>query len=260
MSPKISKSSKFPEIKIFGIRGLPEISPGDNLPKILYDIFVLSEFDLMEGDILIVSQKIISKAEGALVDLKHITPSEFARNLSRKVKKDPRHVEVILRESKRIVRMDRDIMICETKHGFVCANAGVDKSNIPGKNWVSLLPSDPDKSAKRIRMALKKYSKIDISVVIVDTFGRPWREGLTNVAIGVSGINPLRDLCGKRDTFSYILRKTKIAVIDELASAAELVMGKTKKIPAAIVRGFSCEKNDSGIKSLLRLPERDLFR
>lgn len=250
----------FKPIQIFGIRGLPEIHPGDDLAVLLLNRLSSARFRFQPGDICIVTQKIISKAEGALVDLQKVTPSPFALDLARRTQKDPRLVEVILRESKRIVRMDRDIMICETKQGFICANAGVDQSNVPGQNIASVLPLDPDRSAERLARRLKRHFKIHIPVIITDTFGRPWREGLTNVAVGVAGLDPLVDLRGKKDSCGYVLQKTIIAIADEMASAAELVMGKAKNIPVVILRGYAYPRGKGGIQALLRPPERDLFR
>jgi coenzyme F420-0:L-glutamate ligase/coenzyme F420-1:gamma-L-glutamate ligase len=250
----------FHEIRIFGIGGLPEIHPGENLPALLFSLFACRQFSLQPGDICVITQKIISKAEGCLVDLNTITPSHFAQNLADRIHKDPRLLEVILRESKRIVRMDRDIMICETKHGFICANAGVDQSNVPGDHIVSVLPPDPDGSARKFRKDLEAYFQLDIPVIITDTFGRPWREGLTNVAIGVAGLNSLIDLRGKKDAYGYELQKTIIAVADEIASAAELVMKKQDRIPVAILRGYAYQKSEAGSQVLLRSPEKDLFR
>jgi coenzyme F420-0:L-glutamate ligase / coenzyme F420-1:gamma-L-glutamate ligase len=248
------------EIRIFGINGIPEIHSGDNIPALLFSRLSSSRFSLQPGDICVVTQKIISKAENCLIDLRTIAPSQFAQNSAERIHKDPRLIEVILRESKRIVRMDRDIMICETQHGFICANAGVDQSNVPGDQVVSTLPRDPDESARKFRKGLEAYFQIDIPVIITDTFGRPWREGLTNVAIGVAGLNSLIDLRGKKDASGYELQKTLIAVADEIASAAELVMKKQDCIPIAILRGYAYQKSEAGSQVLLRLPEKDLFR
>ena len=252
--------SLYEEIRIFGIEGLPEIHPGDDVPALLFARLSPARFSFMPGDICVVTQKIVSKAEGSLVDLRTITPSPFARNLADRIHKDPRLLEVILRESKRIVRMDRDIIICETRHGFICANAGVDQSNIPGESIVSVLPRDPDGSARKFRRGLQQYFQVDIPVIITDTFGRPWREGLTNVAVGVAGLSPLIDLRGKKDTCGYALQKTMIAVADEIASAAELAMKKREGIPLVILRGYTYQKSEAGSQVLLRSPERDLFR
>ncbi|MEM3584286.1 MAG: coenzyme F420-0:L-glutamate ligase, partial [Nitrososphaerales archaeon] len=174
-------------------------------------------------------------------------------------KKDPRMIEVILREAKRIVRMKKGVIIAETRHGFVCANAGVDKSNVKGKDIVSLLPINPDKSAQLIKDGIKRKLKVDVAVIISDTFGRPWREGQTNVAIGVAGLEPILDYRGKKDNYGYTLKATAIAIADELASAAELVMGKLRKIPIAIIRGYKYNEGKGSIKSLIRPRSRDLF-
>ena len=260
MKTESAKPPWFPEMRIFGIDGLPEIHPGDDLPALLFARLSSTPFLFMAGDICVVTQKIISKTEGCLVDLKTVTPSRFAQDVADRIHKDPRVVEVVLRESKRIVRMDRDIIICETRHGFICANAGVDQSNVPGDSIVSVLPPNPDESARKFREGLHKYFQLDIPVIITDTFGRPWREGLTNVAVGVSGLSPLIDLRGKKDAYGYELKKTLIAVADEIAAAAELIMKKTEGIPLAILRGYTYQKSEAGSQPLLRSPERDLFR
>jgi coenzyme F420-0:L-glutamate ligase / coenzyme F420-1:gamma-L-glutamate ligase len=249
-----------PAMTLFGVPGLPEIRPNDDLPALIDGALRRARFRLRAGDICVVTQKIVSKAEGALADLNQITPSEFALNLSRKVGKDPRLLEVILRESRRIVRMDRDIMICETRHGWICANAGVDQSNIPGETIVALLPADPDRSARKIRLRLKKLCNADIPVIIADTFGRPWREGVTNVAVGVAGLAAVIDWRGKKDDCGRKLQRTLLAVADEMAAAAELVMGKTGRLPVVIIRGLPYRKAATGSRPLLRSPEKDLFR
>lgn len=257
---KSMRGRKIPSIQILGLAGLPEIQPGDDLAALIFDRCQALGFRMERGDICIITHKVVSKAEGAILDLKAIHPSPFALDLSRRLGKDARLVEVILRESKRIVRMDRDIMICETKHGLICANAGVDQSNISGGDRVSLLPKDPDRSAQQLLERLHRFFKIHIPVIITDTFGRPWREGLTNVAIGVAGLHPLMDCRGKKDPCGYVLRRTIMAIADEMASAAELVMGKTERIPVAILRGYSYRRAQIGSRPLLRPPERDLFR
>ena len=257
---KSRSGRKIRSVQILGLAGLPEIRPGDDLAALIFNRCQASGFLLEPGDICIITHRVVSKAEGAILDLKTIHPSPFAVDLSRRLGKDPRLLEVILRESRRIVRMDRDIMICETKHGLICANAGVDQSNIPGGNRVSVLPADPDRSAHRLVGRLRRLFKFHIPVIITDTFGRPWREGLTNVAIGVAGFDPLVDYRGEKDPCGYVLRKTIIAIADEMASAAELVMGKTQRIPVAILRGYPYRRAKMGSRALLRSPERDLFR
>jgi coenzyme F420-0:L-glutamate ligase/coenzyme F420-1:gamma-L-glutamate ligase len=212
------------------------------------------------GDILVVTQKIVSKAEGQLVALHTITPSPFAEQIARVQEKDPRLVEVVLRETKRIVKMDQRALIVETRHGFVCANAGVDESNVAGEGTVALLPVDADASARRLRQAIRDLTGTELSVIISDTFARPWREGFVNVAIGVSGLEPLKDYRGVPDTEGRILQATTLAVADELASAAELVMGKVDRIPVAVIRGYSHTPGEGTATQLVRAPEKDLFR
>jgi len=206
-----------------------------------------------------VGQKVVSKAEGRLVRLDDVVPSPAAAAMAGQLGRDPRLVEVILRESRRIVRMDRGVLIAETHHGWVCANAGVDQSNVD-RDWVALLPQDPDRSARRLRERLRDLAGVEVGVIVADTFGRPWREGLTNVAIGVSGVAPLRSYLGERDPAGRELQATVLALADELAAAAEPVMGKLSRIPAAIVRGLSLAASEEGSKPLLRDPARDLFR
>jgi coenzyme F420-0:L-glutamate ligase/coenzyme F420-1:gamma-L-glutamate ligase len=203
----------------------------------------------------------VSKAEGAVVDLKDVKASPLAEEFARQYEKDPRHVEVVLRESRRIVRMDRGILIVETKHGFVCANAGVDASNVPGEEKVSLLPRDPDGSARRLRKEFMARLSFPLAVIISDTFGRPWRMGNTDVAIGVAGIHPLKDYRGETDPYGYSLRVSVAAIADEIASAAELVAGKLSLVPAAIARGYPYSPDEEATaKPLVRDASLDLFR
>jgi coenzyme F420-0:L-glutamate ligase/coenzyme F420-1:gamma-L-glutamate ligase len=209
---------------------------------------------------VVVTQKIVSKAEGRLVDLTTVEPSPFAHQFAAAHGKDPRHVEVVLRESRRIVKMDRGILITETHHGFICANAGVDASNVPGADVVCLLPVDPDASAERICQGLAARLGLALAVVISDTFGRVWRVGQTNVAIGVAGLRPVQSYVGQRDPHGYDLRVTQLAVADEVAGAAELVMGKTVGVPVAVVRGLAAHLGPGTARDLLRAPEEDLFR
>ncbi|HSE97447.1 MAG TPA: coenzyme F420-0:L-glutamate ligase [Blastocatellia bacterium] len=247
------------EIRVIGIPGLPEITAGDDLSSLIARAIRESSIKLLQSDILVIAQKIVSKAEGRTVDLNTIEPSEPAREWAAKYDKDPRAVEVVLRESRRIVRMERGVLIAETRHGYVCANAGVDSSNTP-EDTVVLLPEDPDSSARRIRSSLEAEFGINVAVIISDTFGRPWREGLVNVALGVAGLDPLIDYRGEPDSHGRQMRVTVIAVADELASAAELVMRKTAGVPAAIIRGFEYEPRESSAAGLIRRPELDLFR
>ncbi len=244
-------------VEILPVEGIPEVRPGDDLPALISraagDI-------LRAGDILVVTHKVVSKAEGRLVDLREVEPSAFAKRFAVEHEKDPRQVEVVLRESRRIVRMDRGLIISETHHGFVCANAGVDASNVPGEDRVCLLPADPDASAAKIREALASRVGEDIAVVISDSFGRPWREGITNVAIGVAGMNPLADYRGEEDPYGYQLAASVLAVADEIAAAAELVMGKTSGVPLAVVRNYPYKPGPGFAQDLLMEPSRDLFR
>jgi coenzyme F420-0:L-glutamate ligase / coenzyme F420-1:gamma-L-glutamate ligase len=244
-------------LEILPVEGIPEIQPGDDLSELIGR--AVGE-DLRVGDILIVTHKIVSKAEGCLVDLRVVEPSALAKSFAARYERDPRQIEVVLRESRRIVRMDRGLIIAETHHGFVCANAGVDVSNVLGDDSVCLLPVDPDASAARLREALVARTGSNLAVIISDSFGRPWREGITNVAIGVSGMDPLADYRGQRDTHGRPLEASVLAVADELAAAAELVMGKTAGIPVAIVRGYPFERGSGSGRDLLMPPERDLFR
>jgi coenzyme F420-0:L-glutamate ligase/coenzyme F420-1:gamma-L-glutamate ligase len=197
----------------------------------------------------------VSKSEGAIVDLRSIEPSELARNWATQFAKDPRLIELVLRESRRIVRMDRDVLIAETRHGFVTANAGIDQSNVPGEHFATTLPVDPDASARRIHEGLGCGA-----VIVSDTFGRPWREGLVNVAIGISGLEALGDLRGARDRLGRLLHATILAVADELAAAAGLAMPKSAGVPVALITGFDWTRADGSARALIRPPEKDLFR
>jgi coenzyme F420-0:L-glutamate ligase / coenzyme F420-1:gamma-L-glutamate ligase len=244
-------------LEILPVEGIPEIRLGDDLTEL---ICRAAGENLREGDVLIVTHKIVSKAEGRLVDLRAIEPSAIAKDFAARYGRDPRQIEVVLRESRRIVRMERGLIIAETHHGFVCANAGVDASNVPGEGVVCLLPVDPDVSAARLRDALAARADLELAVIVSDSFGRPWREGITNVAIGVSGMDPLADYRGQRDPHGHPLEASVLAVADELAAAAELVMGKTAGIPVAIVRGYPYKRGSGTGRDLLMPPERDLFR
>ena len=239
------------------VRGIPEVRPGDDLPDL---IARATGEGLRPGDILVVTHKIVSKAEGRIVDLRAVEPSALAKGFAARYRRDPRQIEVVLRESRRIVRMDRGLIISETRHGFVCANAGVDASNVPGDDTVCLLPVDPDASAARLREALTARTGSELAVIVSDSFGRPWREGITNVAIGVAGMEPLADYRGQSDPYGYPLEASILAVADELAAAAELVMGKTEGIPAAVIRNYPYKPGPGKALNLLMGPERDLFR
>ncbi len=249
------------EVRVLGLPGIPEVHAGDDLPALIASAAKASGVAIEDGDVLVVTQKVVSKAEGRVVDLATVTPSPFAEAWAQAYEKDARQVEIVLRETKRIVRMERGVMICETHHGFVCANAGVDASNVERTGTVCLLPVDPDASARRIRDGLRAALGSEVAVIISDTFGRPWREGHVNFAIGSAGIAPLLDYAGQHDPAGYELRVTQMAVVDELAAAAELVHGKLDRVPVAVIRGARYERSDdAAIASLVRAPERDLFR
>jgi coenzyme F420-0:L-glutamate ligase/coenzyme F420-1:gamma-L-glutamate ligase len=239
-------------IEIRTVEGLPEIRVGDDLAALLAE-----RAEVQDGDVLVVAHKVVSKAEGRVVHLSEVEPSEEARDLAGD--DDPRRLEVILRESGRIVRSRPPLVIAETRHGFVCASAGVDSSNAPAPGTVVLLPQDPDASAARIRDRLRELRGADVGVIVSDSFGRAWRQGTTDVAIGVAGIRPLLDLKGVRDPAGYELHATVIAIADELAGAAELVMGKTDGIPAAVIRGVDA-RGEGSARDLVIPAERDLFR
>jgi coenzyme F420-0:L-glutamate ligase / coenzyme F420-1:gamma-L-glutamate ligase len=244
-------------LEVLPVEGIPEIRPGDALPEL---VARAAGGNLRAGDVLVVTHKIVSKAEGRLLDLRAVEPSALAMCFAGRYGRDPRQVEVVLRESRRIVRMDRGLIIAETKHGFVCANAGVDASNVPGDDVVCLLPADPDASAARLRDALAHRTGSDLAVIVSDSFGRPWREGITNIAIGVSGMSPVADYRGQIDPHGYPLEASVLAVADELAAAAELVMGKTEGIPVAIIRNYPYKVTRGTAKDLLMGPDRDMFR
>ena len=244
-------------IEVLGLENFPEVRPGDDLNCMISGAVAR---DLRPHDVLVVTHKIVSKAEGRLVDLRTVEPSTLAKGYAARYGKDPRQIEVVLRESRRIVRMDRGIIISETHHGFVCANAGVDASNVPGDDTVCLLPLDPDASAARLGDALAEDPGVEVAVVVSDSFGRAWRHGITDVAIGVAGMDPVADYRGLRDPHGYPIEASVLAVADELAAAAELVMGKTDGIPLAIVRGYSYSPTSGNARELLMPPERDMFR
>jgi coenzyme F420-0:L-glutamate ligase/coenzyme F420-1:gamma-L-glutamate ligase len=247
-------------IQITPIRVSDDIGPDNDLSIVILEAIADSQIEIQNGDILVVTHKIVSKAEGRVVDLTRIRPSPKAIRMAKEHDKDPRVMELILKESIQILRAKNGIIISETKHGFVCANAGVDQSNVEGDMAV-LLPAAPDESASRIQDAVMEKTGKEIAVIITDTFGRTFRNGQTNVAIGIAGINPIKSYIGTYDMYGRKLRVTEIAVADEIASAAELVMGKAEGTPVAIVRGYIFEKvSKTSVKSLLRAKERDLFR
>ena len=243
------------EVELLGVEGLPEVRPGDDLGRL-----VAERTSLQAGDVLVVAQKVVSKSEGRIVDLTTIEPSGDAVQMAGRLiaLPDPRMVQVVLNESVRILRSDR-VLITETRHGFVCANAGVDHSNTGGSNILTLLPLDPDASAARLRSRLKELTAVDVGVIVSDTFGRPWRLGIVNVALGVSGLPAVIDLRGTPDDNGQALHATVLAVADDIAAAAGLVMGKTARTPAVIVRGLALEGGGSG-HDLIRPEAEDLFR
>lgn len=249
-------------IEIIPIPVIPDIKAGDKLDIIILESLNNANEFLSEGDIVVVAQKVISKAEGRLVDLKLVNPSEKSLQIAKQNDKDPRLIELILNESVDILRLARGILIVETKRGLICANAGVDQSNVEKSNdYAALLPEDADLSARKLRYSLKRKTGIDVAVVITDTFGRPFREGQINVAIGIAGIQPIKSYIGTVDMYGKKLKVTEIAVVDEIASAAELQMGKSERIPVVIIRGYVYQMVEtSSLSQLLRAKVDDLFR
>ncbi|MCW4015825.1 MAG: coenzyme F420-0:L-glutamate ligase [Candidatus Bathyarchaeota archaeon] len=249
------------KVEIYPVTGLPIIKKGDNLALMICQAAEKQGTPIQNGDVIVITHVVVARAEGNVVDLKTVNPSKFATSVAERTNKDPRLVEVILRESKSIVRMSKGKFITETKQGLVCANSGIDQSNVPGHTVVALLPEDSDQSAQTIRQTLNKISKKDVAVIVSDTHGRPLRQGEINIALGTSGFEPLLDRRGKKDLFGYTIRVKRTAIADELASAAELVIGQTNEgIPVAIVRGYLYPKSEtSTAKKLIRLPEDDLF-
>ena len=243
-------------IQIIPVKIKEDIQPSDDIVAL---ILSSSKSSIDDGDVIVISQKIISKKEGRVVNLNSIIPSELSVGISSAYEKDPRLVEALLSESKRIVRMEHGVIIVETNHNFICANAGIDESNVE-KGFATLLPVDPDKSAKKIRDAVLQITGKNTAVIISDTFGRPFRLGQTDHAIGIAGIESIKNYEGKPDTFGKIMRVTAIAIVDELCAAAELVMGKTEKSPAAIIKNYSFESKNDSINSIIRDEDEDLFR
>jgi coenzyme F420-0:L-glutamate ligase / coenzyme F420-1:gamma-L-glutamate ligase len=248
------------EIQIIGLRGAPEAQPGDDLARMALDAAAASGASFQDGDILVVAQKVVSKAEGLLVDLRTIEPSELARRYAEQWDRDPRQTEVVLRESVRVVRMDRGLIIAQTRHGYVCANAGVDASNVPGGDYVLLLPRDPDASAARLREDIRKLADVEVAVIVSDSFGRPWRLGIVNVALGVAGMAPLADYRGQPDDFGRIMTSSVMAVADEVASAAELAAGKVNRTPFVIVRGYPYQRAGGTGVDIIMDAASDLFK
>jgi coenzyme F420-0:L-glutamate ligase/coenzyme F420-1:gamma-L-glutamate ligase len=249
-------------VKIIAVENLPLIAKGDDLSELICNAAEKQNTPLQEKDVVVITHVAVSKAEGNVVNLDQVTPSEKAKEIARETDKDPALVEAILRETKEIVRMRRNSLITETKNGIVCANAGVDRSNIEGERNIVLLPKDPNASAQKIRQKIRKLTGCDVAVIVSDTHGRPFRMGEINVAIGVAGINPIRDRRGEKDLFGYVLRIKRTAVADELSSAAELVIGQADEgIPVAIIRGYKYQTTENASATELTRPkEKDLFR
>jgi len=247
------------EVRIMPLPGIPEVAPGDDVAALIARAVGRVEIRIDAGDVFVVAQKIISKAEGRLLELDTVRPSPLAERWASAYHRDARIIEVVLQQAVRIVRMDRGVLIAETAHGFVCANAGVDVSNVPD-GMVALLPEDPDDSARRLCAKLHQLLGGPVAVIISDTFGRPWREGVVNVALGVAGLAPLVDYRGQADQQGRLLQVTVVAVADELAAAAELVMPKAAGIPVAIIKGARYHLAEGTGKQLVRGPEMDMFR
>jgi len=247
------------ELHVFSVAGIPDVQAGDDLARLIRDALGRSGRTVDAGDVLVVAQKIVSKAEGAMVRLADVEPSSIARRWAERYGKDARVIEVVLGQAARIVRMERGIIIAETRHGFICANAGVDASNVDA-GFVTLLPEDPDASAARLRESLEAAFGRPLGVIVSDTFGRPWREGAVNVALGVDGLQPLLDWRGRPDQYGRRLQTTVIAIADEIASAAELVTGKACRTPVAIVRGAAEWCGQGSGNALRRHASADLFR
>ncbi len=250
-----------PEVRVIGVEGMPELKSGDDLTGMMIDAAQSQGSPFEAGDVLVVTQKVVSKVEGRVISIEGVEPSALAISITEGHRRDPRHTELILRESARIVRMDRGVIISETRHGFYCANAGIDASNIPGSDTVCLLPVDSDASARGIRQAVRNRLGLDVAVIVSDTFGRPWRNGATNVAIGVAGMDPMLSYVGQEDAHGNMMYTTEIAVADELAATAELVTGKVLGVPVSIIRGYPyVPSEDASIQRLLRTGDKDLFR
>ena len=243
-------------IQIIPVKIKEDVQPNDDIIEM---ILSSSNMSINDGDILVLSQKIISKREGRIINLNSIIPSELSVGIASAYEKDPRLVEAVLSESKRIVRMEHGVLIVQTRHDFICANAGIDESNVE-KGFVTLLPIDPDRSAKKIRDAILQLTGKNVAVIISDTFGRPFRLGQTDHAIGIAGIESIKNYEGKSDTFGKIMRVTAIAIVDELCAAAELVMGKIEKSPAAIIKNYNFNMKNDNITSIIRDEKEDLFR
>ena len=247
-------------VEILGLSGIPEVRERDDVAQLILDAAIASDIALESGDVVVVKQKIVSKAEGRVILLDEITPSSLALEIGQRYEKDPRHVEAVLRESIRIVKMDQGLVIAETRNGLICANAGVDASNVGLDQAVVLLPEDPDASADGIRTALEAQTGSKLGVIISDSIGRPWRKGIIDLAIGISGLVPLRDYVGEMDDDGRELKVTVVAEADELASAAELVTGKLERCPVAVIKGSGVPLGSGRSTDLVMDPTKDLFR
>ena len=245
--------------EVIAVEGLPEIRRGDELAPLILEAARRQDTPIQDRDLLVVSQKIVSKTEGRVVRLADVAVSDEARSVADEIGRDPRLVQVILGESRRIVRKAKDVLIVETRHGFVCANAGVDQSNVDA-DTACLLPEDSDRSAGALRAHLRTLTGHELAIIVADTFGRPWREGLVNVAVGLAGLQPIVSYLGQEDPAGHVLQATILALADELAGAAEPVMGKLDRVPVAIIRGLDWPRGDGSSRALLRDPARDLFR
>jgi coenzyme F420-0:L-glutamate ligase / coenzyme F420-1:gamma-L-glutamate ligase len=246
-------------LELIGVEGLGEIQAGDSVGRLICEACCRQEIELQDDDVLVIAQKIVSKSEGQVVHLDEIQPSQRAVELAQKLDKDPALVEVILRESRSIVRIGGRALIVETHHGFICANAGVDQSNV-GQRRVALLPKDPDASAREIRKEIQRRAGKNPAVIISDSFGRPWRVGTVDVAVGVAGLKPIKDERGTTDRYGYRLQAAVAAIADEIAAAAELAMGKRDGVPVVVLRGCGVQKEEGSVKELLRAEAEDLFR
>jgi coenzyme F420-0:L-glutamate ligase/coenzyme F420-1:gamma-L-glutamate ligase len=248
-------------VQVIAVSGLPIVKEGDNLASLICEAASRQGTQIQNGDVVVITHVVVSRSEGRVVNLDEVVPSDFAKTIAEQYEKDPALVEVVLRESKSISRMADGKLITETKHGFICANSGVDKSNVPGDRIVALMPEDPDASCQRVRREIKTLAGCDVAVIISDTHGRPLREGEINVAIGVAGMKPIKDRRGESDLFGYVLRVKQTAVADELSSAAELVIGQASEaVPVAIIRGYNYPKSeDAKATELIRVREKDLF-
>jgi coenzyme F420-0:L-glutamate ligase/coenzyme F420-1:gamma-L-glutamate ligase len=243
------------DVHVIAVEGLPEIASGDDLAAL-----IAGAVELADDDVVVVTSKVVSKAEGSVVELDGVEPSAFATAFGERWGKDSRLVEVVLQQAQRVVRMAGPVLITETHHGFVCANSGVDQSSSGAAGRVVVLPADPDASARTLRQRFAALG-VDVAVVVSDTFGRPWREGQTDVAVGIAGISPLASYIGQHDPHGHEFRVQELCVVDELAAAAELVKGNTSRIPAAVVRGYPWERDDeASMAAVIRDPAKDLFR